>query len=223
MKYALRLGFTLAEVLITLSIIGVIAAMTLPALITKVDKSVYVTGLKKSYGVLSQGVYMIRAENGSVENALSGIATNDGFANVFIPKLNVAKNCGIAAGATGCYSSQNFIAINGSNTGVNLFNSAYSTAILTNDGITVGFTITDATCNSHLSDEPSNPAYNNCGFIAVDINGPNKGPNQWGRDIFRFHLTKKGLYPDGSEGYYECTTEGRGCAYKVLSDGAMNY
>jgi len=41
-------AFTLAEVLLTLAIIGVVAALTIPAVITKVTKDQYVTGLKKS-------------------------------------------------------------------------------------------------------------------------------------------------------------------------------
>ena len=41
-------AFTLAEVLITLGIIGVVAAMTLPSLIANHQKQVYVTGLKKA-------------------------------------------------------------------------------------------------------------------------------------------------------------------------------
>ena len=41
-------GFTLAEVLITLSIIGVVATMTLPALMTNVQEQQARTGIKKA-------------------------------------------------------------------------------------------------------------------------------------------------------------------------------
>lgn len=44
---AARLGFTLAEVLITLGIIGVVAALTLPALIQNYQKKATATSVKK--------------------------------------------------------------------------------------------------------------------------------------------------------------------------------
>ena len=47
-----RVAFTLAEVLITLGIIGVVAALTLPTLIQNHQKQVYVTQLKKAYSTL---------------------------------------------------------------------------------------------------------------------------------------------------------------------------
>ena len=46
-------GFTLAEVLITLGIIGVVAAMTLPTLIKNYQKQVWAISAKKSYAVVS--------------------------------------------------------------------------------------------------------------------------------------------------------------------------
>ena len=46
-------AFTLAEVLITLGIIGVVAALTLPTLIQNHQKQVYVTQLKKAYSTIN--------------------------------------------------------------------------------------------------------------------------------------------------------------------------
>ena len=46
-------AFTLAEVLITLGIIGVVAALTLPSLVQSYKKSMYVNSLKKAYSVLN--------------------------------------------------------------------------------------------------------------------------------------------------------------------------
>ena len=50
-----RVAFTLAEVLITLGIIGVVAALTMPALISNYKKTVYVKQLKKSVSVIENG------------------------------------------------------------------------------------------------------------------------------------------------------------------------
>lgn len=57
-------GFTLAEVLITLSIIGVVATMTLPALMTNTQEQQAVTGLKKGINTLT--------EVGQTNNAIEG-------------------------------------------------------------------------------------------------------------------------------------------------------
>ena len=46
-------AFTLAEVLITLGIIGIVAAMTLPAIIQKQQDKITVTKLKKMYSVFN--------------------------------------------------------------------------------------------------------------------------------------------------------------------------
>ena len=46
-------GFTLAEVLITLEIIGIIAAMTIPKLVSYYEKKVTLSKLKKVYTVLN--------------------------------------------------------------------------------------------------------------------------------------------------------------------------
>lgn len=53
-----RFGFTLAEVLITLTIIGIVAAMTMPTLINNTNGAQFKTAYKKALSVLSQAVVM---------------------------------------------------------------------------------------------------------------------------------------------------------------------
>ena len=59
-----KAAFTLAEALITLSIIGIIAAITLPEILHKVKKAEMETRLKKTYSVLSQAFLMSVAKDG---------------------------------------------------------------------------------------------------------------------------------------------------------------
>ena len=64
-KFGARKGaFTLAEVLITLGIIGVVAALTLPSLIQKYQDQVLENQLKKMYSTLSQGIQKAMADDG---------------------------------------------------------------------------------------------------------------------------------------------------------------
>ena len=67
-----KCAFTLAEVLITLGIVGVVAAMTLPALTTKYQKTVTENKLKKFYSVMSQAIRLSEAEYGEYPNWAPG-------------------------------------------------------------------------------------------------------------------------------------------------------
>ena len=60
-----KVAFTLAEVLITLGIIGVVAAITLPILIQKYQKQVWVNQLKKSVSTWDNGFKMMLADAGT--------------------------------------------------------------------------------------------------------------------------------------------------------------
>ena len=60
-----KVAFTLAEVLITLGIIGVVAALTLPTLMNKINNSEKTAKLKKFYSVMTQAYTMAEQEFGS--------------------------------------------------------------------------------------------------------------------------------------------------------------
>ena len=61
---AARLGFTLAEVLITLGIIGVVAALTIPTLMANYQRKVWVTQLKKDVSLLQNSYRKVMADEG---------------------------------------------------------------------------------------------------------------------------------------------------------------
>ena len=67
-------GFTLAEVLITLVIIGVITSMTIPTLMNNTNKQEYVSRLKKAYSALSQATNKIIADEGNPNPSIGGWA-----------------------------------------------------------------------------------------------------------------------------------------------------
>ena len=64
-------GFTLAEVLITLAIIGIVAALTIPSVISNYQQQEFKTGLKKAVSVLNEAIQTNIAQDGETpyENA----------------------------------------------------------------------------------------------------------------------------------------------------------
>ena len=95
-----KMGFTLAEVLITLVIIGVIAAMTVPTLMNNTNSQEYRTGLKKAVSMLNQAVTMHYALEGRL---MSDYTTATLYRDsVFMSRLNVIRTAASStfAGAT---------------------------------------------------------------------------------------------------------------------------
>ncbi len=92
-------GFTLAEVLITLGIIGVVAAMTIPTLITKIQKAQIESLLKENCTNIAQTMRM--AENDDVET-IPIIQTTQGMKDwysIYIaPYMKVEQVCFQQAG-----------------------------------------------------------------------------------------------------------------------------
>lgn len=76
-------AFTLAEVLITLAIIGIVAAVTIPSLTQKYEEKQYLIKLKKTYTVLNQAFLFAKGEYGELDywgltTTLSGETNEDG-------------------------------------------------------------------------------------------------------------------------------------------------
>ena len=73
-----KLGFTLAEVLITLGIIGVIATLTLPTLMSNTTEREYATGIKKAVSALTEAVQMqVALENISFDEMVDSGTDTD--------------------------------------------------------------------------------------------------------------------------------------------------
>ena len=211
-------GFTLAEVLITLVIIGVIAAMTIPTLINKTNNQEYVSKLKKTYSTLTQATNQIIADEGTPRVDIGGWATSpDDMLTRYKKYLSRAKEC-----TTGqsCIGNIQYSAMPGSSVANNYAIMLNYARLVLADGTFVNFQTSNNDCSgAQIGD------YNICAYIHVDINGA-KGPNVWGRDAFRFYLTEHGLLPTGCN--YNNTNckdanGGQACTCVVLRENAMNY
>ncbi len=88
-------GFTLAEVLITLGIIGIVAAMTMPALIQHHRKQVVETRLKKFYSAINQAVMLAEVEYGDKkiwwEDIPGGEPQLEWFKKYLAPNLKIVE------------------------------------------------------------------------------------------------------------------------------------
>ena len=162
-------GFTLAEVLITLGIIGVITAITIPTLIQNYKKHVVVTKLKKSYADFNHAFMMVVAENGTSDLPISydlRAGANDVY-NYLRKYLNVVKEC--QGGDTSCFPP--FVQANGSSDAYigNIKNKNLKTFIL-QSGVSGAIWTHDYGYKK--------------GWLILDIDGPKKGPSVLGRDIF---------------------------------------
>jgi len=220
-------GFTLAEVLIALAIIGVVAALTIPGLLLSIQKQQYVSSFKKTYSILSQGALLLADENGG---SLAGKYSSDlAFVNALGKYISFIKVCNAGASPGACWHNgvTTWHTLHGDNGWGDP--TTYTRAIGV-DGVLYRAGLTFLNCND--STYVQNGVNLSCGNILVDVNGF-KGPNIMGRDLFMFHLTKNGkVVPSGAEGIvYQnlCdpsvynAMQGLTCSSKVMETGDINY
>ncbi|MBR6163416.1 type II secretion system protein [bacterium] len=181
-------AFTLAEVLITLVIIGVIAAITVPTLIIKHQKEQTVVRLKKEYSALAQALTTAARDYGSTTSweiyKGSDTVTIDGveytgsehFLNKYVvPYVAIAKNCGNSTEGDCSFTYKTLNGTNGSQDATTI------SKIYLNDGTLVAVA-TGVNDNESLAN------------FVIDINGQKK-PNKVGRDVFFFNYTLKHIDP----------------------------
>ena len=97
-----KLGFTLAEVLITLVIIGVIAAMTVPTLMQNTNNEEFRTGLKKAISATNQALTLNYALEGMSAQDYTGSDASELINGVFKPRMSIVENPTFPSGYTIC-------------------------------------------------------------------------------------------------------------------------
>lgn len=198
------LGFTLAEVLITLGIIGIVAALTIPILMQNIQNAQFKTAWKKQYSTLSQVAQKYLSDNSLT--SFKGVAN---YANTFKDYLHVVQYCDTHSSTQGCWvpSGQDYylrtlgdgstIAGVPSNEGGNKDLGNWEGLIL-NDGTTLTmFSGWNPAC-SYLGVV--------CGYILVDVNGFQK-PNTLGKDVFGLWVLQDKVSPFGSNAVNRYTGE----------------
>ena len=191
-------AFTLSEVLITLGIIGIVAALTMPNLISDYREKQTITQLKKAYSLLSQALTSARSEYGNLNDWQDD--SKEFFDSVVYGKLNVVKTCTLPKKCSG-------------------LNYSRPPAYVLDNGMV--FQTTARKTNAHMGEghwcrtslAQANQAfgihYGNCAYVLVDLNGSKK-PNRAGRDIFEFRVYTDGVLPAGhihrgsNDGFNQC-------------------
>ena len=170
-------AFTLAEVLITLGIIGVVAAMTMPSLITAKQEKATISTIKKNYSIFANALLMAQNDNGELYTW--GITKDADGLNLVSsnlkPYLKIIEDCGVGE-KSDCAPGDNgkFKDLAGNKRNESFSSDDYYTFRL-NDGTAVALRITNA-CNNLDT---------NCVEFYIDTNGK-KYPNTLGKDIFYF-------------------------------------
>ena len=212
-------AFTLAETLITIGIIGVVAAITLPQLTAKYQQIAFSTAFKKEYNVLNNAINYLNLNDGlrecyfSLARGDSGWYYNAVTSNCptlkqsLISKLNLQPIENDVS-----YTDKEQVSSNGGvviNNSANYYVSnmkAYSLP----DGAVVMFR------NSSTS-----VGYTYVIFV-IDVNGK-KGPNKWGYDAFWLTLVKKGDTLSLTDEYASLSEKGGSLPRNILLNKWSNY
>ena len=191
-----KLAFTLAEVLITLGIIGIVAAMTIPSMISNFQKREIETRLKEDYSIFSQ-VNKMMIENdvafnmAAIDNDTQKL--RDWLDKYAFPYMKVARICndptiGCWSGSATYLNGRSFGDCKAGGCGANWV------SFVMNNGTKVATDIGD---NGQLKGQMGvDSEADSCLKMYVDVNGDKK-PNKFGVDIFLMTFTEDGFMPAG--------------------------
>ena len=176
-----RFGFTLAEVLVTLGIIGVVSAMTVPSLMQNYQRQSYVTQLHKVYNELSQALVQYQTDKNAVNLREAGLGSQDAAVDFVKKYFKTVQDCG--HNPSPCFADS-YKKMNGSSLNVKLY-----------EGNT--FIIASGQAIGIYFNAEGEGAYKYLLCILIDINGI-KGPNIQGRDLFELFVynTENGMLID---------------------------
>ena len=217
-----KAAFTLAEVLITIGIIGVVSALTIPTLMAKITEKQTVTKLRATQSILYRAIKLAEDEEGDPSCWGLNMDASEGDAKIIAKKmkkyLKIAIDCGTSDTNGMCIPNDDYKKLSGGNqANYATMNHMYKVKLL--NGTSVFF----------RSRYPEEQNSNNIFYFFVDTNGKNP-PNTFGIDLFAFTYNPEnnGLIPAGSKdfkttGCFGENSIGLGCAYYVLQTGKMDY
>lgn len=175
----MKKGFTLAEVLTTLGIIGIVVMMTIPIL-QKIQDNQFKEAAKEAFSKASQVVEQIRLDSDGTLNAYYGTSRINLFKNVFMPYFKVVQDCNWSDCVPAVTTSDIYTSLTKAKANTKNFGSGQ---FITADGMF--WALKNYTTPREIE-------------IYVDVNGYGKGPNVYGRDVFGFQIVNDNLFPLGA-------------------------
>ena len=204
------IAFTLAETLVVMGIIGVVAALTIPNLNQSTGNREKVAKLKKVYSNLEDAFGRATAVYGPFEEWFlkdsDEKTRSTRLADRMTEFMKISKNCGYDG--AGCFSSS-YKYLNGD---VDVSPNAFDKNLK--------FLLADGTALNFYAEATK-------GTIYVDIDGL-KGSNIRGKDYFLFNVYNTGVMPNGrnisnAKLKKDCFTSGRHCEAWIIDVGNMDY
>lgn len=239
-------GFSLAELLIALAIVGIIAAVTIPGVVTNYNQKAMLTQLQKNYVELQETLLMLKTENyhkgleGSILNKKNTKTVEETAGKFLKDYYKVTQDCG--TDTQPCFAEQ-YADIN-SVTYTDFSCDGYSVNVASGAAICIiPASIFSAISIDPSTLQPSKVETKNPVVVYLDVNGA-KGPNIGGRDMFTFNIyndysidevevnksdSESSTSPeDERNDLYNnnCLTSnvGKGCFGKILNDNwQVNY
>ena len=171
-------GFTLAEILITLTVIGVVAALTIPSLLQKTNDAEFKAAWKKDFADLNQAFLLVRQDED-----VSQYFTCTAYYCTYplIPKI-IAKYPSNVLKESSWGNIYNFVTYK-SITGVPFAGAVLHAAYQMVNGTTLYYWTFNAGQAS----------------LWIDVNGYQKGPNILGKDLFAVYLANDKILPYGAD------------------------
>ena len=205
-------GMTLAELILTITVIGVVAALTIPPLSNNISSFENKQSLKKNYASVAQAIVMLSTDKkGTLASLGTGNAT---IRNAILPYLKYKETCDNGTG--NCFSAK--ITSDDNTIAYTNFDTA---SILLDNGASVSFNYSDPSCKTNVG------GYNTCGNVIIANKGQH-GPERWGQDIYGAYILPGSLKPYGFDSdnvnpaSTTCVTgsetSGLGCAYPYIYD-----
>lgn len=218
MQNTFRKAFTLSEILLVLSVIGVIAALTIPTLLQKSNDKQYQVKFKKAYSIISQATTLIIVNDGLWDSSDSATRSTN-MRNAYAKYISFILTDTMANIMNSYYVYYK----NSFGIGISLASEATVPSAIAADGTAYEF-------NSYANCATVMGSYFSCGWIHVDVNGK-AGPNMMGKDEFSLWVLRDsggtvlagpmgGPYGDGKSCVANASTypESEGCAAAALSD-----
>ena len=223
-------AFTLAEIIITMGIVGVIAALTVPDLLSDYQNKAMAVKIRKSINEVESAIDQYVTAEGKTSFAQTKVLTGGQTLDAFVKEnFKVVKSCGDATtckkdctdgdeacakevetckkniAAAGCFANESYFSINNTGSAFNCVGSSY--VLADSSAICLDFRNT------------STPYI----VVFLDTNG-SEPPNISGRDMFRFVIKNNGTINPGNKTDCLSSTFGDGCIDKLQQNNwKMNY